>query len=108
MKMKQPSTQVLSAIRMMNGTCPAQFAIFCEWIKESIDERREANDSLEGVQLYRSQGGALTLYAMKKTLEDAPTIMEQQAGAAGLGGILPPKATGDSSRRVVRSALGDV
>jgi 3-methyladenine DNA glycosylase Tag len=48
-----------------------EFKEVVKWLQSELESTREANDALEGTALTRSQGQAITLAKILKTIEEA-------------------------------------
>ena len=52
-----------------------------DWLRGSLEDTRKANDSLDGIELTRSQGKAQTLAMILRDLEASPETYEKFAKA---------------------------
>jgi len=48
-----------------------KFQTILKWLKEELDNTREQNDTLEGINLTRSQGSCMVLSKIIKTASEA-------------------------------------
>lgn len=47
------------------------FVIICKWLEDNLKDIRANNDTLTGIDLTRSQGAAITIAKILKTVEEA-------------------------------------
>ena len=71
--MKELDKKTSEALVKLGGM--PMFQEFLDWLGDSLDEQREANDELDGPQLYRGQGCALTLKKILKNAESADKVL---------------------------------
>jgi hypothetical protein len=68
--LKQPTDlKVLDALTSLKDQ--SEFREFADWIQASLEILRRANDTLDGVHLYRSQGACLTLQSLLEYISTA-------------------------------------
>ena len=99
-----PDREVIGALRVLTNAAPTAMARVLAWMQASLDERRKANDLLEGVELHRSQGMALTLDCQIDIFVEAPRITSTTGVYAGQG--TPARQPGDTEREVVSAPSG--
>jgi len=71
--MKELDEKTSEALVKLGGL--PYFQAFLDWLGDSLDEQRNSNDVLDGPQLYRGQGCALTLKEILEKADSADKVL---------------------------------
>jgi hypothetical protein len=83
--MKTMTERQLRATVRLNNT--ADFQVFMEWIKDSLEDQRDANDDLDGTVLYRGQGKSQELKIIRNDVATASDTLKAITKTPSRGGV---------------------
>ena len=87
--MKRPDDQLVSVFKGINAD--PKFNFLVDWLHESLDDCREANDNLDGRELYLNQGEIAALKTILQAIEESghahKRIQKKRSFAEATSGI---------------------